>query len=250
MRDQVTSSRSDTNTALEASLYPPVKRFLESLGYVVKGEIGGCDLVGIHNEGAVVIIGELKLRFNLELLLQAVDRMPACDEVWLAVRASGRQGREHDPRVRKLCRLLGFGLLGVTQASHVEILVPCGPWRPRRNAQRRSRLVEEHQRRRGDPVSGGTTKMPIMTAYRQQALACAAALASSSARPRDLKSQIPDAPKILLRNVYGWFVREERGLYALTEQGRAALDRWPTAGPTSIERSSEEGAASGQRLST
>ena len=92
--------------------------------------------------------------------------------------------------------------------------------------------------------------MPIMTAYRQQALACAAALASSSARPRDLKSQIPDAPKILLRNVYGWFVREERGLYALTEQGRAALDRWPTAGPTSIERSSEEGATSGQRLST
>ena len=99
MRDQVTSSRSDTNTALEASLYPPVKRFLESLGYVVKGEIGGCDLVGIHKEGAVVIIGELKLRFNLELLLQAVDRMPACDEVWLAVRASGRAVRR--PRARR-----------------------------------------------------------------------------------------------------------------------------------------------------
>jgi hypothetical protein len=81
----VTSSHSDSSPGLEASLYPPVKRFLESLGYEVKGEIGGCDLVGVHQNGTVVVIGELKLRFNLDLLLQAVDRMPACDEVWLAV---------------------------------------------------------------------------------------------------------------------------------------------------------------------
>src|SRR3954467_4038832 len=155
---------------------PPVKQFLASLGYEVKGEIGGCDLVGVHQNGAVVVIGELKLRFSLELLLQAVDRMPACGEVWLAVRASGRNGRERDPRVRKLCRLLGFGLLGVTQAGQVEIVVPSGPWRPRRDPKRRSRLVEEHQRRQGDPACGGSAKMPIMTAYRQQALACAAAL--------------------------------------------------------------------------
>jgi hypothetical protein len=223
----VTGSRSESDSDLEASLYAPVKQFLESLGYEVKGEIGGCDLVGLHQDGAVVVIGELKLRFSLELLLQAVDRVPACDEVWLAVRASGRRGRERDPRVRKLCRLLGFGLLGVTQAGQVEIVVPSGPWRPRRDPKRRSRLVEEHQRRRGDPACGGSAKMPIMTAYRQQALACAAALASSGPRrPRDLKGSIPDAPKILLGNVYGWFVRQERGLYALSEQGRAALSRW------------------------
>ena len=223
----MTSSRSDSSPGLETSLYPPVKRFLESLGYEVKGEIGGCDLVGVHQDGTVVVIGELKLRFNLDLLLQAVDRVPACDEVWLAVRASGRNGRERDPRVRKLCRLLGFGLLGVTQAGQVEILVPIGPWRPRRDPRRRSRLVEEHQRRRGDPTRGGSAKMPIMTAYRQQALACAATLSRGPQRPRDLKGSIPGAPKILLRNVYGWFIRQERGLYALSEQGRAALGRWP-----------------------
>ena len=37
---------------------------------------------------------------------------------------------------------------------------------------------------------------------------------------------MPDAPKILLDNVYGWFVRVERGVYALSEGGRAALVRW------------------------
>jgi Putative PD-(D/E)XK phosphodiesterase (DUF2161) len=30
---------------------------------------------------------------------------------------------------------------------------------------------------------------------------------------------MPDAPKILLRNVYGWFTRVERGLYALSDSG-------------------------------
>jgi hypothetical protein len=247
MRKRVTGTRSDPGAGLEASLYAPVKKFLESLGYVVKGEIGGCDLVGLNQDGAVVVIGELKLRFNLELLLQAVDRGPACDEVWLAVRAKGRHGRERDPRVRKLCRLLGFGLLGVTQAGQVEILVPSGSWRPKRDPRRRSRLVEEHQRRRGDPVCGGSAKMPIMTAYRQQALACAAALSRAPGRPRDLKSIIPNAPKILLRNVYGWFVRQERGLYALSENGRAALSRWPIADFTNTERSPERGTEPLQR---
>ena len=65
-----------------------------------------------------------------------------------------------------------------------------------------------------------------MTAYRQQALACAAALSRSPARPRDLKPDMPDAPKILLDNVYAWFVRVERGVYALSEGGKAALVQW------------------------
>ena len=69
-----------------------------------------------------------------------------------------------------------------------------------------------------------------MTAYRQDALACAAALAEGSKRPRDLKSFTPRAGTILLDNVYGWFDRAERGVYVLTEAGHAALLRWPQAG--------------------
>jgi hypothetical protein len=179
----------------------------------------------------VVVIGELKLNFNLDLVLQGVDRTSACDEIWLAIRASSRgRGREQDPRVRKLCRLLGFGLLGVFAAGRVEILVEPGPWRPRRDSKRRSRIVTEHRRRQGDPVLGGGSRVPIMTAYRQQALACAVALSDGPRRPREMRAAIPDAPKILLRNVYGWFIRVERGLYSLTDQGRAALIRWPNGG--------------------
>ena len=214
---------------METSLYLPVKRFLETLGFEVKGEICGCDLVALRGDNApVVVVGELKLSFNLDLVLQGVDRTVASDEIWLAVRSSKRgRGREQDLRARRLCRLLGFGLLGVSAAGHVQILVEPGPWRPRRDPQRRSKLVEEHRRRQGDPVLGGGTRSPIMTAYRQQALACAAALSAGPRRPRDVKATVPDAPKILLRNVYGWFVRVERGHYDLTDLGRAALIRWP-----------------------
>ena len=175
-----------------------------------------------------MIIGELKLAFNLELVLQGVDRAGACDEVWLAVRsAANGRGREHDWRVHKLCRRLGFGLLVVHARGGVEIVVSPSAPMSRRDQRRRSRLVDEHRKRQGDPTAGGGSRQPIMTAYRQQALACASALASGSQRVRDLRQSVPDAPKIFQGNVYGWFVREERGIYALTEAGRGALERWP-----------------------
>jgi hypothetical protein len=93
------------------------------------------------------VICELKLTFNLELILQGVDRAPASDEVWLAARLSSRgNGRENDARFRNLCRRLGFGLLGVLPNGEVEVLVsPTAPM-PRKNPRRRSRLVEEHRR--------------------------------------------------------------------------------------------------------
>jgi hypothetical protein len=93
---------------LETDLYPFIKRYLEKLGLEVKGEVCGRDLVAL-SEGSpeLVAIGEMKQSFTLELVLQAVDRTSACDEVWLAVAASKRgRGRENDARVKKLCRFL------------------------------------------------------------------------------------------------------------------------------------------------
>ena len=105
--------------------------------------------------------------------MQGVDRAAACDEVWLAARLSSRaKGRENDARFRNLCRRLGFGSLGVRTDGEVDVSVgPTAPM-PRKNPGRRSRLVEEHCSRRGDPVEGGGSRTPIMPAYRQRALAC------------------------------------------------------------------------------
>jgi hypothetical protein len=208
----------------ETSLYVPVKRFLEGLGLAPKGEIRDCDVVALSaGEPPLVVVCELKLQFSFELLLQAVDRAGACDEVWLAARIGNRGGRERDARFRALCRRLGFGLLGIFDTGEVEmILSPAAP-PPRRDPRRRSLIVDEHRRRRGDPTAGGGSRQPIMTAYRQEALACAAALAEGPRRRHELRAAVPTAGKIVQANHYGWFERTERGVYGLTAAGRQAL---------------------------
>ena len=93
MPESISNQHTGTDM-LETSLYNPVKRFLEGLGFAVKGEVGGCDLLALSADAPpVVVVCELKLNFNLELLLQGVDRAAACDEVWLGVEEIGaRQG--------------------------------------------------------------------------------------------------------------------------------------------------------------
>ncbi len=211
----------------EVALYPAVKRFLTARGFEAKGEIGGCDVVGVRDgEPPILVILEMKLGLTLELVLQGVDRLASADEVWLAVRAT-RRGRDRDRRARTLCRLLGFGLLAVHAArGDVEVLTEPEPYRPRANLRRRRALLGEHRARSGDPSPGGTRGEPIVTAYRQEALACAAGLAMGPQRPRDLAAVAPRAGTILLRDVYGWFTRLERGVYGLNAHGQAALERW------------------------
>lgn len=213
-------------TGPETALYAPVKRFLESLGFEAKGEIRGCDVVALRagERGPEVVVAELKRGLTLELVLQAVDRTLLADEVWMAIPI---RRRGPDKRTLRLCRLLGVGLLSVGARGGVAILSEPGPYQPRRNASRRSALIDEFQRRQGDPTPGGSHRTPIMTAYRQAALACAAALRDGPLRPRDLRPVADNAPAILARNVYGWFRRERPGLYALAPSGHAALAAFP-----------------------
>ncbi|WP_018185312.1 DUF2161 domain-containing phosphodiesterase [Kaistia granuli] len=209
----------------ETDLYLPLKAFMEGAGYSVKGEVNGCDLVGVRDgDPPVLIVCEMKLAFNLELVLQGVNRAAACDEVWLAARSSkAGKGREQDARFRNLCRRLGFGIIAVSASGAVEVIVEPFAAAPRRDPKRRSRLLQEHRRRVGDPQKGGGRGKPIMTAYRQDCIICATALLTGSQSPKQLKALVERAPAILQSNVYGWFVRESRGIYALTELGRAAV---------------------------
>ena len=202
---------------------------MEGAGYAVKGEVNGCDLVGVKDgDPTVLIVCEMKLTFNLELVLQGVNRASFCDEVWLAARTSktGR-GREHDARFRNLCRRLGFGLITVSPSGVVAVIVAPFAAATRRDARRRSRLLDEHKRRVGDPQLGGGRGKPIMTAYRQDCILCANALLTGPQSPKQLKVLVARAPAILRSNVYGWFARESRGIYALTDIGRDAIAAKP-----------------------
>ena len=221
----------------ESDLYPVVKAFLEAQGYDVKGEIGGCDAVGIRGDEPPVIV-ELKLQFNLALVLQGVDRLSLTERVYLAVprprRPRGAGISVEHRGARTLCRRLGLGLMTVeTAPARVEVLLDPEPYRPRKKARRLGRLLGEHARRVGDPTRGGVTRTPIVTAYRQEALRCALLIRDGQrASLKALRETgiVPNAPRILQRDVYGWFQRIARASYALTERAAQDLARFAAAG--------------------
>jgi hypothetical protein len=218
----------------EADLYVPVKRFLEAQGYSVKGEIGACDVVAVRGDEPPVIV-ELKARPSLELVLQGVDRLALSDRVYVAFAAPARGSSGAAARRRRLhglLRRLGLGLLVVREEGTVVPELDPGPYRPRPNARKRARLLKEFAERAGDPETGGAAAGPRLTAYRQDAIRCAEALAEAGTLKasvvRDRTGGTRAAP-ILRDDHYGWFERVSRGHYGLSERGRAELGDWSAA---------------------
>ena len=208
-------ARSRPSTPPETSLYAPVKALLEGQGYTVKGEIRGCDIVAVRGDEPPVVV-ELKKTFGLGVVFQGIDRLAMTDAVYLAVGAWPTR----QPEARRLCRRLGLGLIVVTHGRAEVVLDPV-PYRPRRNARGAAALLREHHRRIGDPTGGGSTRRPIMTAYRQEAMRCAELLAGGPMSLQAMRAagDVPNAGRIVRDNVYGWFERVERGVYALTPPG-------------------------------
>jgi len=211
----------------ETDLYSPVKSFLEGQGYVVKGEIGRCDVLAVRGDEDPVVV-EMKLRFSLELIFQAIERLSVTDKVYVAIEhGQNSLWTRRQKQILTLCRSLGIGLLTVhIERNLVEPRLDPGPYRRRLNTKKRERLLREHARRVGDPAVGGSTRRPVITAYRQDALRCAKELGlRGPLKLRDLRaaSGVERAASILQRDVYGWFDRVERGIYALAPAGQKAL---------------------------
>jgi len=211
---------------LESDLYAPVKALLEAQGYAVKGEVRGCDVVAVRGREPPVVV-ELKRVFGLGLVLQGVDRLALTDSVYLAVGQWPKKLKD----VKKLCRRLGLGLL-VVAAERADVVLDPAPYAPRKNKRKVGRLLGEHARRVGDPNRGGSsTRVPMMTAYRQEALRCAELLRGGPMKLVDMRAaaDVPNAAKILRSDYYGWFERVERGVYAITPAGQRGLKTYARA---------------------
>jgi hypothetical protein len=215
----------------EADLYPPLKAFLEAQGYEVKAEIGACDIMALR-AGDPPLVVEMKLGFNLSLVLQGVARQVLFDTVYLAVQAPKKGWPARYKDIVALCRRLGLGLLVVTpgdtglgDAGLVEAHLDPGPYIPRRNVARAGRLLREFQRRVGDPNQGGTTGIKRMTAYRQDALRCLASVADGPLKAAEVakRAGVAKAASLMRADHYGWFDRVALGVYAVSPKGLAAL---------------------------
>ncbi|MEM1265531.1 MAG: DUF2161 family putative PD-(D/E)XK-type phosphodiesterase [Pseudomonadota bacterium] len=212
----------------ERDLYEPVKAYLIALGYEVKAEIQAADVVAQRGDEEPLIV-ELKTGFTLSLFHQAIARLTITDAVYVAVaRGSGSRFQAALKSNLKLARRLGVGVITVrTTDGQVEVHLDPGPYAPRKSCTRRAALLKEFARRAGDPNTGGSTRRELMTAYRQDALRCAALLAQAGPSKGAAVAQgtgVPRATRMMADDHYGWFVRVERGIYDLTPKGRAALE--------------------------
>lgn len=209
----------------ETELYPPVKAWLEGMGHEVKAEVGAADVVA-RRDGDDPIIVELKVRFSLTLLQQAVARQALTDWVYVAVpRWSGKSGWRTFKGNVGLCKRLGVGVLSVRlEDGHVQ--VHCDPveFRPRKSRPRKGALLKEFDRRQGDPNMGGT-RGKITTAYKQELRRCAAFLSTNGpskgaevARGAD----VARATRMMRDNYVGWFEKISTGVYDLSAEGRKA----------------------------
>ena len=216
----------------ESDLYLPVKRLLESQGFEVKGEIESCDVVGVRGDEPPVVV-ELKLHLNLEVILQATERLCLTPTIYIGVPLFCGSLEKRRQSMLKLLRLLGFGLLAVDwrpQPPKVTVLLDPGDYRPRISKQRRERLLGEFVRRVGDPNLGGADRRRgIMTQYRQRALTIAGYLREhgpSKAAHVSKALEEAKARQILYNNVYGWFDRINPGIYALSPKGEREIGLW------------------------
>lgn len=129
----------------EADLYPPVEEYFAALGYSVKGEVLGCDLVAV--KGDEIVVAELKLTFNIKLIYQAVRRLAITPNVYAVIlKPKGRQKMSYWQMIKSLCRRLNIGMLLVDKGEVVSLS------NPRRSA---ARLMAGKKRRCSKSSTGG-----------------------------------------------------------------------------------------------
>jgi len=216
----------------ESDLYLPLKRFLESQNYGVKGEVQDCDVVAVRGKEAPVVV-ELKLSLNLDVVLQAVERLSLTPKVYIGIPIQCRVLNKRRKHIIKLLKMLGLGLVVIDSAREtgsVEVHLDPGEYRPRESKHRQERLLGEFVKRIGDPNLGGTEKRRgIMTVYRQRALAIARFLLKQGPTKASHIAQTlrePKARDIVYRDVYGWFDRVSLGVYELSPRGKREIPLW------------------------
>lgn len=214
---------------LETDLYPPVRDFLIEAGYVVRSEVNRCDVVGVR--GAEVVVVELKRHLSLALLAQAVDRQQVADAVYVAVPRPKRGGRRQWVETYRVLRKLELGLMFVrVKPATVEVVFHPTPYVRRTSNLARQTLLKEFVARTDDYNRGGSTRRPLMTAYRENAIHIACCLQRfGPMSPRDLR-KLGTSPKtlsILYDNYYRWFERVSRGVYTLTAKGQTEMGNYP-----------------------
>ncbi len=230
----------------ETDLYEPIRRFLGEAGYQVQAEVKHCDIAATR-DGELLIV-ELKRAFGLKLVYQALERQSLTDQVFVAIPRPQKGQREKAWRdMLRLLKRLELGLLTVALDSPlltVEVILEPADGRDEawQNRKKQKQLRTELQNRRLSGNIGGMTRRKILTAFREKSirLACLlekeGQLSAAELRERGLG----DLAVLLSRNYDKWFRRVEKGVYALSDAGKQALEQGDYAKAVAFYRAESE----------
>jgi len=220
----------------EEDLYAPIRDYLTEEGYTVKGEVGHCDVMAVKHEDVLVV--EMKKTLNLEVILQASVRQRLTDRVYIAVPKKSKV--LFTKRWKNICyllRRLELGLFLVSfrgERAFVEEAITPQPFdrnlSKRTSTRKKKAVLNEFSKRHGDYNTGGCTGKKLVTVYREQAIHIGALIGKygdlSPKRLKELGADKDKTSRILQDNHYGWFNRVSKGLYTLSDKGKAELNEY------------------------
>lgn len=220
------------DTVKEYELFAPVRELFAGMGYSVNAEVKDCDVTAVK-DGELIII-ELKRSLSVNLLSQALRRQKTGAGVYIAV----PKPKRYSPRTFRdtlyVIKKLELGLIFVSlrdEFSFAEIILEPQPFTPvRTNYKKKKEIMKEISGRTVDTNTGGVHGRKIATAFTEKCvnLACMLSMRGPSA-PKELRALGADdnCAAILRINSYGWFDRVEKGIYTLSEKGRAEMSDYP-----------------------
>jgi hypothetical protein len=225
-----------TEKIYETDLYEPVQKYFTKNGYEVHGEVHHCDIAAVKENDLIII--ELKLNLTVDLLIQATKRQRLTDQVYIAIPKP--KSKITTKKWQDLCyliRRLELGLIFVSLQKgrkKIDIMIqPTAFNRSKsiqRNKRRREKLLAEIKGRTADYNVGGSSKIKIMTAYKESSIHIAFLLEQNGPlSPKSLR-ELGTGDKtqsILHKNYYGWFEKIQRGIYRISEKGKKELQSFP-----------------------
>ena len=214
-------------TYKETDLYEPIRKLLVEQGFTVRGEVKDCDIAAVKDDALWVV--EMKLGASLKLVYQGLSRLAVTDYVFLALPRPHMTRDKSFTQFKNLIKKLGLGLITVALDSplrHAEILLfPQG--KDNKRNKKTVRLRNEVVARTTDSP-GGSTKIPINTAYRERCVQVATLLeAHGPLTTRELVNKYgceKGIAMLMKTNIFNWFKKIARACYILSEEGQEYLD--------------------------
>jgi hypothetical protein len=208
----------------ESDMYEPIKALLISQGFIVRGEVKGCDIAAVSGETLWVV--EMKLSANITLIYQAMERQAAATAVFVAIPRPKNSRCSNFRSFKKLLEKLELGLITVAMDSPVryaEILIFPGE---KTRANKKTAAIKKEIFGRTTDTTGGISKEKINTAYRERCIKIASLLEAKG--PATAKILVSfgcdkDTGNILRANYFGWFEKTTKATYDLTASARNYL---------------------------